>query len=242
MGDTTGAEQQAAELGVTHNDDDAELRAKGQIWDDECGFGDHAGKSVAEHIARKPWSQSEGRIEQWQSVEWLPGEPGQTVLDVGCGNGNYCRLFTEVRGMVYAGCDNSEEMVRLAREYTSEATIYRGRLPLDARDEVRLPFEDASFDLVFCTNVLHHLPESLPALHELWRVAKRWLVVHQKATTEGNGARTRGPHGEVIRIELLRDVRAIMHSIASDYAEHMMGARREGMVEPYYLMTKPEAD
>jgi len=244
MGDHSEINDQVAELGVTHNDDDAQLRADGQIWDTTCTFGDYAGKSVAEHIANKPWSRHETRIEQWRNVDWLPGEPGQSVLDVGCGNANYYRYFMEVRGMVYTGCDNSQEMVRLAREYAPGATIYRARLPLDSMDGARLPFDNGSFDLVFCTNVLHHLPESEPALQELWRVTRRWLVVHQRAVAEGERIHNRGPHGEIVRLEPLRDVRAVMRTIDPNCAEHFMGAKHasRGLVEPYYVMTKTGAE
>jgi ubiquinone/menaquinone biosynthesis C-methylase UbiE len=43
---------------------------------------------------------------------------------------------------------------------------------LQVGKDSRLPFPDASFDLVTCNSVLHHLAEPVAALNEMARVAK----------------------------------------------------------------------
>ena len=53
-----------------------------------------------------------------------------------------------------------------------------------AREKARrranaLPFSDASFDFVTCWELLHHLDDPLPALREMWRVARHRLVVFE---------------------------------------------------------------
>jgi len=42
-----------------------------------------------------------------------------------------------------------------------------------------LPFDDASFDIVFCANLLHHLNDPVRAIAEMERVSKRYLVVSE---------------------------------------------------------------
>lgn len=53
-----------------------------------------------------------------------------------------------------------------------------------ARDRVRcsataLPFPDATFDVVTCWELLHHLDDPVAALREMWRIATRRLVVFE---------------------------------------------------------------
>ncbi len=39
-------------------------------------------------------------------------------------------------------------------------------------DICNLPFEDASFDVIFCNHVLEHIPDDTTAMHELFRILK----------------------------------------------------------------------
>jgi len=40
-------------------------------------------------------------------------------------------------------------------------------------DICALPFEDSSYDLIFCNHVLEHIPDDLQAMKELYRVLKK---------------------------------------------------------------------
>ena len=40
-------------------------------------------------------------------------------------------------------------------------------------DITNLPFEDNSFDVIFCNHVFEHIPEDTKAMHELYRVMKK---------------------------------------------------------------------
>ncbi|MCX6376833.1 MAG: class I SAM-dependent methyltransferase [Armatimonadetes bacterium] len=42
-----------------------------------------------------------------------------------------------------------------------------------------LPFDNTSFDVVFCANLLHHLNEPLRAIAEMERVSKRFVVASE---------------------------------------------------------------
>lgn len=93
--------------------------------------------------------------------------PGDGVLDVACGPGNFTRAFSRSVGEVglAVGIDASTTMLdRAVRDTRAESVAYvRG-------DAVRLPFRDASFDAVCCFAALHLFEEPFTALDHMARV------------------------------------------------------------------------
>ena|GEM_PF-1717364 len=84
-------------------------------------------------------------------------KPGDSVLDVGCGTGT---LLIEAAKRVGPsgsahGIDASAEMLAHAR---SKATVRGVTATFVEGSSDNLAFPDASFDAVFCTLMLHHLP------------------------------------------------------------------------------------
>src|ERR1700747_1596936 len=67
-------------------------------------------------------------------------QPGQSVLDIGCGVGAFLRLVTR-RGARAFGIDASEALVELARERLPDTDLRVGEME-------SLPYEDDTFDLV----------------------------------------------------------------------------------------------
>ena len=99
-------------------------------------------------------------------------QPGDCVLDVGCGTGEVT-LAAKTRakqGAVY-GIDPAPEMIAVARSKAA-----RKRLDMDFRVGVieALPFADASMDVVTSSLMMHHLPDDLKirGLAEIYRVLK----------------------------------------------------------------------
>jgi SAM-dependent methyltransferase len=95
----------------------------------------------------------------------LPG--GGRVLEVGAGSGWQARRLA-ARSFVVEAIDLAD-------------TIYKdGRVwPVQEYDGIRIPFPDKSFDIVFTSNVLEHIPHVEAFQAELLRVLKpEGLCVH----------------------------------------------------------------
>ena len=106
-------------------------------------------------------------------LEFAGLEPGERVLDVGCGTGSLTFTIPEVADVgSIDGIDYSETYVDAARERNTDSriTIARG-------DACELPFPDDSFDRTVALLVLHFIPESEQALSEMTRVTKPGGVV-----------------------------------------------------------------
>ena len=93
--------------------------------------------------------------------------PGDGVLDVACGPGNFSREFASVVGRagLAVGIDASATMLARAVRDTpaGEVGYVRG-------DATRLPFRDGSFDAVCCFAALHLFAEPFVALDHMARV------------------------------------------------------------------------
>ncbi len=87
------------------------------------------------------------------------------VLDVGCGTGNNTLLLAATTCSQVIGLDLSLGMLR-------EASAKSLLLPLVQSPADILPFCDESFEFVFMTEVIHHLPDVNMALCEIFRVLR----------------------------------------------------------------------
>ena len=96
--------------------------------------------------------------------------PGDGVLDVACGPGNFTRDFAAVVGPagLAVGIDASPTMLARAVRYTP-ATEY-DNVAYVRGDAVKLPFRDASFDAVCCFAALHMFGDPFVALDHMVRV------------------------------------------------------------------------
>jgi len=104
--------------------------------------------------------------EHRMALEALAIGPGDRVLDVACGPGNFSRDFGLAAGDGLAvGIDASASMLAVAaRDNNGPNVAYiRG----DAR---ALPFRDACFDAVCCFAALYFIEEPMRALAEIVRV------------------------------------------------------------------------
>lgn len=101
-------------------------------------------------------------------------QPGMRLLDIGCGGGSITiGLAAAVAPGEVAGVDVSEPAIAAARK----AGVDVKNLIFEIGDALALPFDDGSFDVVFCHAVLQHLESPLQALREARRVLRPGGVI-----------------------------------------------------------------
>ena len=100
----------------------------------------------------------------------LGAQPGERVLDVGCGPGFYCAELAEEVGPdgSVVGVDGSEAMIALAARRCAE----HGNVELRTGDATALGVADADFDAAICVQVLEYVAEPSDALAELYRALR----------------------------------------------------------------------
>ncbi|KAF2165290.1 hypothetical protein M409DRAFT_36923 [Zasmidium cellare ATCC 36951] len=112
------------------------------------------------------------------------------ILDIGCGPGTITTGFAKYasEGRI-VGVDFSEGVLEKARALASEAKIPTegpGSVVFQYGDVLKtLPFDDETFDIVYCSQVFGHLPppdQPLQALAEIRRVLKKGGIL---ATRDG---------------------------------------------------------
>lgn len=107
--------------------------------------------------ARSGWRKGgEERMRQRKAARLARVAPGATVLEIGCRDGGLRRFLPP--GVRYQGMD-------IAPEFAAPDILIR-----DVSEG--LPFPDASFDAVFCIEVLEHVPNPFGALTEIRRVLR----------------------------------------------------------------------
>jgi len=95
------------------------------------------------------------------ALDLLDPQPGEHILDVGCGEGTLTRKIIE-RGASLLGVDNSPEMIAAARAAGIDAVL------MDAAD---MPFS-AEFDAAFSNATLHWVLEKEQAARAIFRALK----------------------------------------------------------------------
>jgi SAM-dependent methyltransferase len=114
------------------------------------------------------------------ALDLLDPQPGEHILDVGCGEGTLTRKIAE-RGASVLGVDASPEMVAAARANGIDALL------MDAAD---LPFA-AEFDAAFSNATLHWVLEKERAAGAIFRALKPGGRFAGEMGGEGNIAKLR---------------------------------------------------
>ena len=122
-------------------------------------------------------------------------QPGEQVLDVGCGTGTLAMEVAHRVGRAgrVAGIDPSVQQIARARSKAA-----RRNIPIDFQIGVieQLSFPDQTFDVVLSTLMMHHLPTPLKrqGLAEIARVLKpggRLVIADFKRKQERQGQAAR---------------------------------------------------
>src|SRR4051812_36037710 len=105
------------------------------------------------------------RVAQALADDYIPAIAGGSVLDLGCGAGDSVAQFrNENPDVRWVGADvEASPEVPSRRRTDAEFVTFDG---------MHLPFDDASFDAIYCKQVLEHVREPAPLLAEVARVLK----------------------------------------------------------------------
>jgi SAM-dependent methyltransferase len=141
------------------------------MFDDRFNISRHNAHYEGEYSDRmKTWRRLAAK-DKVNNLQALVGPSTvSTVLEVGCGTG---AVVAEVArrglGQRHVGIDMSDPS---AHADTAESAV-----ELIKYDGVRIPFEDGSFDLVFASHVVEHVPDPRGFLAEMTRVAAGLIYV-----------------------------------------------------------------
>jgi len=158
--------------------------------------------------------RTKGRFDHMDVVAFSRLAPGQTVVEVGAGTGNFLSLFRGVAELMVA-VDLTPAMLEQARRH--------GDLRLVAGDGRRLPLPSGSVDLVASAQALHHVHEPATVVKEMRRVARsggRILLVDQVATERYEEALM------MTELELARDP---SHAMSRPPSAYRMMVRAAGL-------------
>lgn len=98
-------------------------------------------------------------------LNYLDLQPGEKVLDCGCGMGVYMMMMNRLRDVEMYGVDGDVGRLEWAEREGVEAR-------LSQVDIHQLPFADHVFDKVLMSEVLEHIADDRQAMREVFRVLK----------------------------------------------------------------------
>jgi ubiquinone/menaquinone biosynthesis C-methylase UbiE len=97
-------------------------------------------------------------------LELIEQYPGGNLLDIGCGDGSFTVLLGQKTLFNLYGIDISPIAVESARTKGIKAILYNV--------EDGIPFENSSFDCIFCGELIEHIFDTDALLDEIYRVLK----------------------------------------------------------------------
>ena len=112
----------------------------------------------------------------------IPAQQIRKVLDLGCGTGRFTRALSETFDCPALGVEPSAAMLDVARSQSDP------RIQWKQGGAESIPLESQDVDLVFMSQVFHHLAEPPQALQEIHRVlTPAGYLAIRNGTREHNG-------------------------------------------------------
>lgn len=121
------------------------------------GFGQEWSTFTQEGLSASEREEVFGRY--FGLIDW--NKKPITVLDMGCGSGRWDVLVAPLVGELVAA-DASREVLKVARRNVQAPNVSF----IEATPD-NLPYPDGYFDFIFSLGVLHHVPDTVGAIHSL---------------------------------------------------------------------------
>ena len=107
---------------------------------------------------------------------------GDLALDDGCGSGRYTVALKHLGFRTVIGIDLGEAALRQTQELLKQRGI--AGISFCEGSVLQLPYDDDSFDFVFCNGVLHHTTDTQQGLNEIYRALRpggqAWIYVYNR--------------------------------------------------------------
>ncbi|HEX3049328.1 MAG TPA: class I SAM-dependent methyltransferase [Aggregatilineaceae bacterium] len=100
-----------------------------------------------------------------QFLDEVEIRPATCILDIGCGTGNHTDLLQRISGAQLSGVEPSAGMLDKARAKNPRVDFREG-------NAAQIPFDDASFDFAYMTDVIHHVPDISAMFQAIARVLR----------------------------------------------------------------------
>lgn len=118
---------------------------------------------VSYSIKKKPLTNYPKKLAKYICDNYYNKKRG-SLLDVGCGRGDQLLAFEKL-GFKCVGVDNSQRSKDFLKDKFVKVNVFKEKFP----------FEDESFDFIFCKSVIEHVPLEAQAhfFSECYRVIKK---------------------------------------------------------------------
>jgi ubiquinone/menaquinone biosynthesis C-methylase UbiE len=136
--------------------------------------------------------RTKGRFDRLDAVGFSRVEPGNSVMEVGGGTGNFLALFKEIAGNLIA--------VDLTHGMLAEAARRNPEMSAVVADGARIPARDSSVDLVASAQMFHHVSDPVDVIREMGRVSRQRILVVDQVSGEHAGQAA-----AMTELELVRD-------------------------------------
>src|SRR5690348_7440469 len=137
-----------------------------------------------------------------KTIQLAQLQPGEQALDIGCGTGTLALEMTHFLspGGSVTGVDPGSQQIARARAKAARRHVPQVSIEFQVGVIEQIPFPDQTFDVVFSTLMMHHLPTPLKrqGLAEIARVLKpggRLVIADFTHKQERAGRAARFPAG-----------------------------------------------
>lgn len=160
-------------------------------------------------------SSNKDHLDEFRKRTGFPALNGLTAVDLGCGIGRTAIAMAELGAQVTA-LDLSEENLSYVQHNSEKSgkkiTIIKG-------DVLDLPFNDESFDFVWCNGVIHHTLDPIKAFREAARIVKKggylFIGVYSKGLNSGLKFKVLRFAGKILPLGICKKIVALKYPAGS---------------------------